>query len=223
VKRAQRRPSTLVVRVVPSLLTIGLLLIFAAAPGFAQTAATPPSLPGERDSGQPCFDGRLRIRDLQRADASLASGLERVTRLAAEWEQDARLFALRLGCPLLETGYQWEATYFSQSAQAFYATDTAEVQAAEDDPNTIPTLETADLSMVPVYQSLLRAGYSEDSPLGAVGGVTIRMSTDEQRFGPPSAPTGDIYFHVAILERGEVIDVWIAAKDGTIFRYEMER
>lgn len=199
------------------------LCLVTAMVASAQDAGTPSSLPGERDSGQPCFDGRLRIRDLQGADATLADGIERVSRLAAEWEEDALLFALRLGCPLLETGYQWEATFFSKRAQAFYATDTAEVQAAEDDPETIPTLETDGLSLAPVYQSLVRGGYSEESPLGAVGGVTIRTSTDAQRFGPPSAPTGDIYFHVSVLERGEVIDVWVAASDGTIYRYEMER
>ncbi len=208
-------------RVITGLLASALAL-GAVAPVLAQEdPATPSTLPGESDMSQPCFDGRLRIRDLEDADASMKEGIDRVTQLAKEWEEDARLFSLRLGCPLLETGYQWEATYFSESAQAFYGTDTAEHQAAEDDPETIPTLETKSLAILPVYRSLLRAGYSEDSLLGASGGVTIRMSTDTQQFGPPSAPAGDIYYHVSILERGEVIDVWIADSDGTIYRYEV--
>lgn len=205
---------------VTSCMLVALIATSLVASASAQDAGTPSTLPGESDTSQACFDGRLRIRDLEDADASMQAGIDRVSRLGKEWEDDARLFALRLGCPLLETGYQWEATYFSESAQAFFATDTAEVQAAEDDPETIPTLETEGLSILPVYRSLLRAGYAEDSPLGAVGGVMIRHSTEDQLFGPPSAPTGDVYYHVSILERGEVIDVWIAGKDGTIYRYE---
>lgn len=210
-------------RVVMLVVTLaGLMAMGSTVAASAQDTGTPPTLPGESDTSQPCFDGRLRIRDLEAADASLKEGVDRVTQLAKEWEEDARLFALRLGCPLLETGYQWEGTYFSESAQAFYGTDTAEIQAAEDDPETIPTLDTKGLSMLTVYLSLLRAGYAEDSLLGAVGGVTIRQSSEAQRFGPPAAPRGDIYYHVSVLERGEVIDVWIAASDGTPYRYEME-
>lgn len=210
-------------------LVVGLVVVLAASTAMgplaiagAQDAGTPSTLPGETDTSQPCFDGRLRVRDLEGADVSLKEGIDRVTQLAREWEEDARLFALRLGCPLLETGFQWEATYFSESAQAFYGTDTAETLAAEDDPETIPTLDTDRLSVRSVYLSLLRAGYAEDSLLGAVGGVTIRQSTEAQRFGPPTAPVGDIYYHVAVLERGEVIDIWIAASSGTPYRYDME-
>jgi len=212
-----RRAVYSVVSVIICLMSTNSVAIVAA-----QDAATPSTLPGESDTTRPCFDGRLRIRDLEGADETLQAGLERITQLAEDWEEDARLFAIRLGCPLLEIGYQWEATFFSESAQAFYSTDTAEVVAAEADPRTIPTLETTDLSIVSVYRSLVRAGYTEESQLGALGGVTIRRSTDAQRFGPPSAPTGDIYYHVSVLERGEVIDVWIAASDGTIYRYESE-
>jgi len=212
-----RRAVYSVVSVIICLMSTNSVAIVAA-----QDAATPSTLPGESDTTRPCFDGRLRIRDLEGADETLQAGLERITQLAEDWEEDARLFAIRLGCPLLEIGYQWEATFFSESAQAFYSTDTAEVVAAEADPRTIPTLETTDLSIVSVYRSLVRAGYTEDSQLGALGGVTIRQSTDAQRFGPPSAPMGDIYYHVSVLERGEVIDVWIAASDGTIYRYESE-
>lgn len=212
-------------RVILLTLLVPLVSLMTAGPVTtvsAQDTGTPSTLPGESDTSQPCFDGRLRIRDLEAADATLERGIDRVTQLGKEWEEDARLFALRLGCPLLETGYQWEATYFSESAQAFYGTDTADIQAAEDDPESIPTLDTDGLRILTVYRSLLRAGYDEDSLLGAVGGVTIRESTDAQHFGPPSAPVGDIYYHVSVLERGEVIDVWVAASDGTPYRYEMD-
>lgn len=183
-------------------------------------SGTPPPLAGESDTREPCFDGRLRIRDLENADASIPAGLERVYKLGLEWESDAKLFSLRLGCPLLETGYQLEGTFFSKSAQAFYSTDTSEIRATNSDPNSIPTLDTSHgIEVLFVYRSLVRAGFNEDSLLGALGGVTIRPSTDSQPFGPESAPRPDVYFHVSILERGEVIDVWVASRDGKIYQY----
>ena len=184
-------------------------------------SSTPRPMAGEDDASKPCFDGRLRIDDLEGAQETLADGFASADAIAKTWQPDARLFALRLGCPLLETGYQWEGTYFSQQAQAFFETDTWAVQPSEDDPATIPTLDPTTIEILPVYRSLLKAGYDEASAFGALGGLTIRPSTPEQPFGPPTAPRDDIYFHVAILERGEVIDVWIASRDATIYRYEV--
>jgi hypothetical protein len=189
----------------------------------AQEEGTPPPLAGESDTGLPCFDGRLRIRDLENADPSIPDGLERVYEIGTAWEEDARLFALRLGCPLLETGYQWEGTFFSKTAQAFFSTDTNEIRATDDDPNSIPMLDTSrGMEVHFVYRSLVRAGFDENALLGAGGGVTIRPSTESQPFGPPTAPKGDVYFHVSIQQRGEVVDVWVASKDGTIYRYTSE-
>jgi hypothetical protein len=196
------------------------MLVGVAAPAPAQDdAGTPPSLDGQADASQPCADGRLRIRDLQHADPSIPSGLEHVYEVGEAWEEDAQLFALRLVCPLLETGYQWEGTFFSRDAQAFFATDTGQSTPAEDDPAKVTILSTDGLQVQFVYLSLVRAGFDPDSPLSAGSGVTVRINTDAQPFGPPAAPKDDVYFHVAIEERGEVIDVWVASKDGTVYSY----
>ncbi len=185
------------------------------------SGGTPPPIAGVDDTSAPCFDGRLRIRDLEGADPFIPAGLDRVYELGLEWEDDAQLFSLRLGCPLLETGYQLDGTFFSKRAQAFYSTATNEVRATQDDPATIPILDTSNgVEVLFVYRSLVRAGFDEELLLAAVGGVTIRPNTEAQQFGPPGAPKGDVYFHVAILDRGQVVDLWIASKDGTIYRYE---
>lgn len=196
------------------------LIASSIAPVSAQDdTGTPASLDGQADTSQPCYDGRLRIRDLEHADPSIPAGLEHVYDVGAAWEQDAQLFSLRLGCPLLETGYQWEGTFFSRDAQAFFSTDTVQVTPAEDDPSTVTILSTDGLQVHFVYRSLVRAGFSPDATLSAGSGVTIRVNTESQPFGPPDAPKGDVYFHVAIEDRGEVIDIWVASKDGTIYRY----
>lgn len=204
-----------------SVLLLALTLVFVApVAALAQDEGTPPPLAGESDTGLPCFDGRLRIRDLEFADPSIPEGLARVYEVGMAWEEDATLFALRLGCPLLETGYQWEGTFFSKTAQAFFSTDTNEILATNEDPNSIPILDTSQgMEVLFVYRSLVRAGFEEDALLGASGGVTIRPSTDSQPFGPPASPKPDVYFHVSILQRGEVVDVWVGSIDGTIYRY----
>jgi hypothetical protein len=197
------------------------LIPYGAALGQDDASGTPPPLAGEDDTSAPCFDGRLRIRDLEGADPFIPAGLDRVYELGLAWESDAQLFSLRLGCPLLETGYQLDGTFFSKRAQAFYSTATNEVRATNADPVTVPILDTSNgVQVLFVYRSLVRAGFDEDLLLAAVGGVTIRPNTEDQQFGPPGAPKGDVYFHVAILDRGQVVDLWIASKDGTIYRYE---
>jgi hypothetical protein len=197
-----------------------MIALGAPRAGVAQDAYGTPPLAGLDNVNEPCADGRLRIRDLENADDAIARGLDRVYQVAKAWEGDATLFALRLGCPLLESGYQLEGTFFSKAAQAFYATGTGEVQASDDDPNSIPILDTSNgISVQFVYRSLVRAGFADESLLGAASGVTIRPNTEDQPFGPPTAPKDDVYFHVSILERGEVVDVWVASRDGTVYRY----
>jgi hypothetical protein len=150
----------------------------------------------------------------------MPGGLSAVYDKGKAWQSDATLYALRLGCPLLETGFQLEGTFFSRTAQSFYNTGTSEAQASDAAPGTIPILDTSKGVKVSfVYRSLVRAGFDEDALLGAAGGVTIQPSTDSMSFGPPSAPKGDVYYHVSVLQRGEVSDVWIASRDGNVYRY----
>ena len=199
---------------------VALLALVVAAGSIGAQDGTPPPLAGEEDTTLPCFDGRLRIRDLDDIDDEIPAGLERVYQVGDDWEDDATLFSVRIGCPLLETGIQVDGVFFSKTAQAYYHTATNEVRPTQDDPAAIPILDTSQgLEISFVYRSLIRAGFNESSLLGAVGGVTVRPSTDAQPFGPDSAPKGDVYFHVAIEDRGEVVDLWIASRDGKIYQY----
>jgi len=187
--------------------------------GAAGQEATPTFLLGQ-DPGAPCATGRLAIGDLEGAEGTIADGVEGPTAKAQAWQTDARLYSLRLGCPLLTTGYQWEGTFFSATAQAFYTTDTGEIDASDDNPDDVPTLSVDGLSVRQVYRSLTRAGFTDDLLLSAAGGLTIRPSTEAMPFGPPAAPRGQTYAHVAIEERGQVTDVWVSLADGTVYRYE---
>ena len=168
----------------------------------------------------PCLDGKLRIGDLDGADDTIQAGIEQAKQGAIAWEEDARLVAIQLRCPLLETGYFWEGTFFSESAQAFWRSGTDEIEAADNDPSTIKTLVTDNLSFRQLNRSLLRAGYGNDLVINVSTGVTVRYNTRDEPFGPPNAPVNVIFYHVAIEERGEVNDIWVSVEDGTVYRYE---
>src|SRR6478609_8767220 len=141
-----------------------MLLVVLALPAatLAQQAptATVPSVLGQ-DAGQPCADGRLKVKDLAGADASMAQGIITAKTSARKWRDDARLVTLRLGCPLLEPGLRWDGTFFSDSAQAYITTETGKIEPAEDDPRTIPTLVIDALSFKLIYRSLLKAGFDD--------------------------------------------------------------
>ncbi len=193
---------------------VGLVVVL---PAVAQESTPEPFIGQDPDA--PCAQSRLRISDLEDVDATIAPGVEKAVEEAKRWQQDARLYTLRLGCPLLTTGVQWEGVFFSETAQAFYSTDTARIDAVNDPPETIPTLDPAGLSMREVYRSLIRAGFANDLQLTAQGGVTIRQSTETHPFGPPAAPRDQVYAHLAIEVDGQITDVWVSMSDGTIYRY----
>ncbi len=208
-----RQPSSTRVVVV-----LAALLLAMTVTTLAAQESTPESILGESPDAA-CATSRLRISDLESVDATIEQGVQRAVDEAQRWQADARLYTLRLGCPLLTTGVQWEGVFFSETAQAFYSTDTARIDAVNDPPDTIPTLDPTVLNMREVYRSLIRAGFSDDLQLTAQGGVTIRQSTDARPFGPPAAPRNQTYAHLAIEVDGQITDVWVSVTDGTIYRY----
>lgn len=201
---------------IPLTLLVAVLLI-ASVPAMAQPS-TPESAFGV-DPNAACGMSRLRVGDLKDIDSTVGPGVEGVTAEAREWQSDARLYTLRLGCPLLVTGVKWEGVYFSEAAQAFYETDTGKVEPVEVDPSLIPTLSPDRFRMSMVYESLIEEGFTDDLLLTAQGGVTIRASTNELPFGPPSAPRGHVYAHMAIEQQDVIYDVWISLTDGTVYSY----
>lgn len=212
---------------ITSLVAIVLLLLQATPDSpTPEPTESPAAIAGPvsaiTDDPDACIDGRLRIRDLAHADEHLPDGRAAIQMNAEQWQPDARLVELRLSCPLLKTGLQWEGTFFSETAQANLSTNTGAIEPAEEAPEDIPVLDVSGISFQVVHRSLLRAGFSDELRLAAASSVTVRLSTDQLAFGPPTAPTGALYVHVAVEERGVIKDVWINAEDGTIYRYDLE-
>lgn len=202
-----------------TILTLLTIATIGVAPMSAQPS-TPETAFGV-DPNAACAMSRLKVGDLREIDTTIGPGVERATEEAQQWQSDARLYTLRLGCPLLVSGVKWEGVFFSQSAQAFYETDTGKVDPVEVDPTLIPTLAPDRFRMSLVYDSLIEYGFTDDLLLTAQGGVTIKVSTNELPFGPPSAPRGHVYAHMAIEQQDVIIDVWVSLTDGKIYTYQL--
>lgn len=166
-----------------------------------------------------CADGRLLIGDLPQMDLDWRAGLEAATAKAVAWQADARLTKLRVGCQLFEAGFRWQATFYSEQVQTFFATDTGETEPAEVAPADVPTLPTDKISFGLLRRSLTKAGYEDKDVISASNGVDLRLNSDAIPYGPPSAPKGVLIYHVAIERLGETRDVFVDGTDGTIYRY----
>jgi hypothetical protein len=194
----------------------------AAGPGSTSTATAtsePVAPSATAEARQACADGRLLIGDLSEMDRAWQSGLEVALAKALRWQADARLTRFRVGCQLFEPGFRWQATFYSERAQSFLASDTGETEPAEVDPSDVPTLPTDDLSFGLLRRSLAKSGYNDGDAISPSTGVDIRVNTDALPFGPPAVPRGALVYHVAVERLGETKDVFVDGGDGTVYRY----
>jgi hypothetical protein len=166
-----------------------------------------------------CADGRLLIRDLPQMDLDWRIGIEAATKKALDWQADARLTRLRVGCQLFESGFRWQATFYSDKAQTFYTTDTDETAPAEVAPSAVPTLPTDSISFGLLRRSLAKSGYDDSDVISPSTGVDLRMSTAAMPYGPPTVPMNVLIYHVAVERSGETKDIFVDGKDGTTYRY----
>jgi hypothetical protein len=180
--------------------------------------ATETAMPVARD--EPCSSGALVIGDLPAIDRAWQDGIAQATEKATEWQQDAVLSNLRVVCQLFETEFRWQATFYSRNAQAFFSSDTREVVPASIAGSDVPALDVSRLSFALLHDSLNQAGYGDEIEISPSSGVDIRVNSAASRFGPPQAPEDVILYHVAIERLGEVRDIFVDGRDGTIYLYD---
>jgi hypothetical protein len=209
---------------------IGLILALWLLSGCAgPSAAGPPATtdsPTEIAAASPttgirpvCADGRLLIGDLPQMDQDVQAGIRAATAKALNWQPDARLTELRVGCQLFEAGFRWQATFYSEKTQTFFASDTGETEPAEVAPADVPTLPTDSISFGLLRRSLAKSGFEDRDVISASVGVDLRLNTAAMPFGPPATPQGVLIYHVAIERLGETRDVFVDGNDGNVYRY----
>jgi hypothetical protein len=195
----------------------------ASAPEVPPTVDANPTPGGatatETPSGEACANGNLRVADLPLIDQHWQAGLDEARDRAEAWQPDAYLTGFRVGCEVLGPGFRWQATFYSPSLQAYYASDTGETVTSEDDPARVPDLDTSGLSFGVLHRALVKSGFGDETELTASVGIEVRLNSAMKPFGPPEAPDDVVLYHVAALHRGEVRDLFVNSVDGSVYRY----
>jgi hypothetical protein len=213
---------------------VAVLTLVLALAGCGGLAAPPPAgteepqvaSPPPANSARPtppatavhCEDGRLTLGDLLKIETEWESGVAAATEQARGWQADARLIQLRISCQPLESGFRWQGTFYSDSAQSYFFSDTGQTEPAEDDPASIPTLPLEGISFQQLHLTLARAGHADTDTFNPTSGVTIRLNTPSEPFGPPEIPESVVYY-VAVELQGEVRDLFVSQTDWTIRSY----
>ncbi len=166
-----------------------------------------------------CAGGRLRVGDLAVVANEWGAGVQTAIEAALAWRPDARLVTMQVACAPLEAGFRWQGTFYSQTAQSFFSSDTGLSQPAEVDPASVPILPLDEIDFSRLHQVLIDAGYSEAAELNPASGATVRLNAPGNPFGPPGTPQGLIY-HVAIVDESSVQDVFISSPDWVIHTYQ---
>lgn len=225
---AERRPH---LRITTRLTLAGALLLCGLVGGSAAAGPAPNSLPNrpwiqaageiEATPAATCASGRLLIGDLPAIQEEFEESVAAETARALEWQADARLVGLRVGCELLGSGFNWRGAFFSDAIQTYFFSDTGETRTVDAVAPPGPTLDLSGVSFVHLHRSLIRAGYDEMVELNPSSNVELRLNSEEAPFGPPEAPRDEVYFHVAVETRGEVVDLFVSAESGTLYQYRL--
>lgn len=190
-----------------------------AAPTPTVTTAAPTAAVGAT-TGAPCESGTLRVKDLPAIERGWRDGLAVAKGRALAWKDDAVLIELRISCELFEAGFRWQATFFSRDAQAYYAADTTEIIPVNTDPDAIIPLPESEIDFDAL--AVVLTGSSLISPAGeeAIRALDVRVSTSQRPIGPPGVPTGAAIYHLSLLTRGTVLELYVDALQGDIYQFE---
>ncbi len=182
-----------------------------------EVAAPRPSPAPERALDH-CATGRLAVGDIPDLDEAWRDGLAAAEERARAWRIDASLVSLRVGCEPLEADFRWQGTFYSDSAQSFFRSDSGQTEPAEVDPASVLGLPRDQISFLELHRALARAGYGDDTFLGATGGISVRLNAAGDRFGPEETPEGVVY-HVAAVDGRDVLDLFVSGVDWLVRTY----
>lgn len=194
------------------------------SPSIAQSATATPAptpTPVARLTPAPerCVSGRLNIGDLPKVADEWGAGVQSSIETALAWRPDARLVSMQVGCAPLEAGFRWKGLFYSRQAQSFFQSDTGLSEPAEVDPESVPALPLDEIDFRQLHRALARAGYGEEAELNPASGALVRLNSATDPFGPPGTPPGVVY-HVAVVDQGNVQDLFVSSPDWTIHSYQ---
>ena len=161
----------------------------------------------------------MRVGDLAAVGDEWGAGVQSAIESAHAWRPDAQLVTMQVGCAPLEAGFRWQGAFYSQTAQSFYLSDTGLSEPAEIDPASVPVLPLDQVNFRELHLALARSGFEDDEELNPSTGATVRLNAPTDPFGPPDVPQGLVY-HVAVIDQGNVQDLFISSPGWTIHSYQ---
>ncbi|MDQ2681990.1 MAG: hypothetical protein M3Y37_00545 [Chloroflexota bacterium] len=171
-------------------------------------------------TGAPCESGTLKFKDLPAVEAGWRDGVAAARARALIWQEDAVLVELEVSCELFESGFRWQATFFSRNAQAYFTADTAEAFPVNFDPDTIIPLPERDVDFADLYQTLVAEEDLLTNDEDVVVALAVRVSTNANPIGPPGVPTGAAIYHVSLQTRGEILELYVDGVQGNVYQFE---
>jgi hypothetical protein len=211
-------------------LALATLLGACAGPNVATpdehtpTSTIPPSVPPPTaavgaTTGAACESGTLHIKDLKDIEQRWRNGVAATGRRAATWQDDSYLVELGVSCELFESGFRWQATYYSRTAQSYYRADTTEVVPANADPDTVLGLPQDEIDFETLMAILLsdpRYSLHTDYVITA---LQVSISTPTRPVGPPGVPTGVPIYHVTVQAPGETLELYVDVGAKKIYQF----
>ena len=184
------------------------------------TAVAAPTAAVGATTGAPCESGTLRVKDLPAIEEGWRGGLSIAKGKALNWQEDAVLVELKVSCELFESGFRWQATFFSREAQAYFSSDTTEVRPVNFDPDRIVPLPETEISFTDLLDVVREQGVVSESMDDVIVALDVRVNTQAQPVGPPGIPAGAAVYHLALRQQGEVRELYIDAVLREIHRFE---
>jgi len=167
-----------------------------------------------------CQNGTMQIGDIPAIDPVWRAKLDSLDAEALDWHGDAQLVQLRISCALFGAGFRLQPSYFSAQAQAILAEDTRESQPVNLDPDQVDSLPLDAISFHQIYEALTEADFTDDLSLDPSTGIDIRISSQQAPFGPGGVPEGALVAHVSIAQSGQIKDLFVDVRTGTVYMYE---
>ena len=117
----------------------------------------------------------------------------------------------KVSCELFESGFRWQATFFSREAQAYFSSDTTEVRPVNFDPDRIVPLPESEINFTDLLDVVREQGVVSESLNDVIVALDVRVNTQVQPVGPPGIPAGAAVYHLALRQQGEVRELFIDA------------
>ncbi len=168
-----------------------------------------------------CESGRLHVGQIPELAGPWAITIEADRSLAVEWRPDAVLVTTDLGCGFRADQPRIRTTFFSADARGLWDPETAQLRPLDPGDPAPKELPAANVDWDVVHDTIVGLGFTDDDQIGA-SGITVRLRTDQARFGPDSIPSETVVVHLTIGDGAATRDVYLDGVTGETYSFNAD-